>query len=1125
MKKVIAHLIILSFLLSIVASCGHTEKRLPAQYSQTDEVLVNVGIPFKTIEREVMKLAGPKEVLRKIDYVRIDPLTRILSIKGVVNYPLEKLFNFGVPLPTGTAAAENHVFELAISFPEAKELSQTRYFRIKFHRFKVNGDDYLNGFSIVGSFIQTIMANTELIRYVYNQASSALPKNTDSMTMMKQVIETDGFVVNPTTKTIAVKLNTSYFSQLQMYDEIENLRLWYFGPDLLSGTKDYAVFRLIAGIGKPSDRWVTQQIADVNSDDKTILEIRNELYKLYSNHTKIGADLVAYFEQILGNEKVAVTKLPTRYQKEIENFKAELRSAPRSVLVAENQLFQADPENEYLNFIENEKGRARFFMTDLDRRLSIDNTIRNDADLKNKNLPILTKKISQDLLNSSMNFIRDTEDNGQYYVKEANFILAPNLPGIILRGKLNLDLNYLLGQIDSSFVGKKIDNNKSWDADGIPFEIVVETNLGKDGWLGIDPKSIKLFDGEKKLQFSRSSKNQQFFLDFIKVYLSQTLAAMNYDTTELNDTPEKIRERRIKDLSDYLKGVKDMYGSVANKPASDAILKSMEFDIKMNPANAAGAAYMRKKGQILFSDLFKYDAVDKLFKIKLDPKLVFDSIEGADNTLQVWGLAPYVSKDLNNTFLEVSVGEGPRGRNYVDSLESRASDLDNAGFSGIYQDFNQSSADFIASINFLYLETYTNHLFQSMLKLQNAQYEKELLIDKEQSHTLLDNLTLKVTADKRITLNLKVSTIEKKKAMFGWIRDQKWKVVKDSYSLSAELSLNSRKLSQIKDQLREDKLPIYYNDDAIGVTLHKVKVEFGKPSLINSTLSKLTNLNLDLPLVNKLNTLLLKIVSMYFNSQYKDDRLLSGSDIEEMVKVLTTDKEIILLLNPRLAGSAFEVKLAASDDYIDQALKFDTKNQEMHMVYTTATSMAKIDKRELASISTTASSLIDPYLKMNNADLIKAMNKDLLIDKIIRASDKSKLSVYNRLVRLMSHYDPVLNVTGMASSSKKTEQRLTAGGSELMYFAGTSYLVHSKLDALVKKIEASKMQKEVLFFETLVEGRNKMRDLILNPLYRKYKADHHQINESVLKNYRTFWTYQFYPDAYFSESIYQVLSN
>lgn len=182
----------------MAASCGHPEKRVPAQYLQTDEVLVNVGIPFKTIEREVQKLAGPKEVLRKIDYVRIDPLTRILSIKGVVNYPLEKLFNFGIPLPAGTVGSENHVFELAISFPEAKELSQTRYFRIKFHRFKVNGDDYLNAFSIVGSFIQTIMANTELIHYVYNQASSVLPKNSDSMMMMKQVVETDGFVVNST---------------------------------------------------------------------------------------------------------------------------------------------------------------------------------------------------------------------------------------------------------------------------------------------------------------------------------------------------------------------------------------------------------------------------------------------------------------------------------------------------------------------------------------------------------------------------------------------------------------------------------------------------------------------------------------------------------------------------------------------------------------------------------------------------------------------------------------------------------------------------------------------------------------------------------------------------------------
>lgn len=1123
MKLLTIKLITFFFIISSLTNCSSPSKRTPANEEQTDEVLVNIGVPLKTIDRELQNIAKSNEVLKRIDYIHLDPLTRILSIKGIVNYPLKKLFNFGKPVPA-EEESDDHTFEFAISFPEAKELAQTNYFRIKFHRFKLNGDDYMNAFSVVSSFIQTIMSNSDLINYVYDKSDPAFAKNPDASAIMKSLIANNGFIVDSTSLSIAVKINTSYFSQLKMYDEIEGLKLWYFGPDHLGGTKNYTVFRLIAGIGKPSEEWISQHSQSVVQDEKRLSQEKSELYKTYTDHAKAAETLTTYFSTLLLNEGISTSKLAPRYLRELEVFTNDLKTGSRLILTPENELFKADPENEYANYIDIQKARARFFITDLSRRLSIDEATLSDADEKSKGLPIVTERISQELLNSSMNFLRDIENDGQFYIKEAKFILAPHIPGIVLKGKVNLELAYILGQIDSSFVGKKIDQSKAITADGIPFEIALETKMGSDSWLGIDPKSVKLLDGKQALTFNRNSRNQRFLLDFIKVYLAQALAPLYVDTTETIEEPTQLKARKLKEMSQHLLKVKTIYQDSFNQNNSENIIKAMNFDLALNPSISAGAEFIKKKGQILFSDIIKYDTKDKLFKIKIDPKIAVDNFAGVNNTLQVWGATPYVSKDLNNTFLEISVGNGPRNRDYVESITKNSNDFDNSAFSGVYQDHDQSAVDFLTSINFHYLENYVNQIFQQMLKAQNGQYEKELAVDKEQSHTILDNLTLKITPEKKIMVNLKVTILAKKKNFLGWARSEKWRIDKDSYSLTAEVTLNPRNLDQIKDQLRPDKLPVYYNKDAIGVTFNRVKVEFGNPSIINSTLSKLTNINLEAPIINKFTSLILKIVSMYFNSQYDSQKVLSGHEIEEMFKVLTTNKEVILLINPRLAGSAFEVKLTGNDNFLEQSLKVDPKKQEVHVAFTASTSMAKLDKRDLVAIAQNSNTLIASYINKNNpADLVKALNTELAVDKIIRASDKTKLSIYNDLLSVVSHYDPVIDVIKTGLSSKSAQKRLTATGVELMYFGGTSYIIYQKVDALVRKIESMKLQGQVLFFNDLKEGRDKLRNNIILPLFRKYQEDHHALSESVVKNYKNYWTYQFYPDAYFAETIYKIL--
>ncbi|MFP5492599.1 MAG: hypothetical protein ACLGG0_13930 [Bacteriovoracia bacterium] len=56
MRSIIAISLVL-----LVSACS-PRGRGPAQFQQTDEVLINVGIPLKAIEREVQKLASKSPI-------------------------------------------------------------------------------------------------------------------------------------------------------------------------------------------------------------------------------------------------------------------------------------------------------------------------------------------------------------------------------------------------------------------------------------------------------------------------------------------------------------------------------------------------------------------------------------------------------------------------------------------------------------------------------------------------------------------------------------------------------------------------------------------------------------------------------------------------------------------------------------------------------------------------------------------------------------------------------------------------------------------------------------------------------------------------------------------------------
>lgn len=1108
------YLVLLS-LMTLVACNLIPPNRKPAQYKETDEPVALVQIPPQTINKELRKLASGSDIIKSISPLAMDPVTRIISLRLTLKYPLNSLYNY--ELKPKNRISEEQEIEMAFSLPE---LVMSRYLSITFHKFKINGDDYLNAFSVVGAVVQTVLANSNLINYVFNKAGSSM---TDSRAMMTEIIEDNGILVNQTMRNIKFKLNLSYFEQLANFSEYKDLRIWTFEPTLFQ--KQDVFFKLEAGFGKPSKKWKEKYFKERNEDISKILKIRNRLYDEYSDVTSVRSILINYLQSILGKESIRYSKLDQVYKNEIDRLKDSFSAQARKILTLNNPTFEADPEEEYISFLSSQKEKIKNYVSDLDRRLTIDYNILAKGSSYTKK-PLLTKRIGLDVLNASMNFLRDYEYDGQNFIKEAYVSIAPQVPGFIARGKVNIDLNYLLGQFDKGLLDKKFISKIPEIKTGIPFELVLETKFEDNSILGVDAKSITLFSGEKKLHFTRNSKNQQFMLDFLKIYLVQSMAGIEFETGgDSSLSPEQKEAKRIKDLLEYLKALKATYSDQNDHGILKNILKVMSVDLDKNPYASAGEDYIKNKNKILFGDLIEYDNKSGLFKFKLNPKIAMDNIMGVDNTLQIWNIAPLYSKEFNNTFLEIAVGNGVRSKSYVKETFEMRNDLDNANFVGIYNDNNRSTVDLLASLNFSYVEAYANKLFSEILKKKNGDYKAQLAVDKEQTHYILDHLKLDVKDNKKLSIDLNASVLNKKKGgLFGW---GKWKVDKKSYAISAEIELESKALKDVKYELRSHKIPIYLADQMIGIKINRVKLKFGKESLVNKALNKLTNLNLNSSIGSKFRGLLLNIVNKYFQSSWKkkDKNNMYGDSLEEMVRVFTTKKQIMLMLNPRMSGAAFELKLSGEEEnFATKAIKMDSKNQEMHIAFTAATAMAKVDRRELINIVDDTNQLFYKYLKIKNKNtFIKKMNDFQLVNQSIRDSDDEKMSLYNRLIKVMRNYDQIINVARIPYPAKNTDRRITTCGSELLYFSAVSYILYNRLYKLTKKIQDWKIQGKVRYYKTIVEARKKLYSNIFKPLMLKYRSDFHNRNNDILNAPYSYWTHNFYPDAFFTETIYKEL--
>lgn len=1111
------HRVLFLSTLIILSSCNFSGPiRNPASeiYTETDEPVALGQIKLSTIRNGFIDMADKSKMIEKVHHFEMDPVTRLISIDMTVNYPLEYLFNF-TKIPD-QALNDRHRIELAVSLPETKKLAMTRYLGLTFHKFTVDGDDYLEAFDIVASVVQTMLANSELIDFIATKIPEGQEGKIKPRELLREIIDSNGIVVFHTTKKINFKINLAMFSHLSPYiEEYENLRLWRLSPTYFQNKE--VRFKLIAGEGKPSKKWMEQELGKITDDSRTLREVRSDLYKEFSDIPNVEITNKKYLEKLLANENLNPQTLRKNYLNEVNHFLDDLESRARTILDLDNENFVADPEHEYIRYTEIAKSHIRNYVSELDRRLSVDHNMLAGGNPKSANRPLVTKLISESFLNKAINFVTDVKFENTQIMSEASIHLLPKHPGLILKGRVHLPLKFVMGKVNQSLADIDLTSHIVGVSEGFPFELKLETKMKDNGVFALDVTNLKINSGNTKLNINKKSNNQQFLIDLTKIFLAQNLASMKFDLKEADD-PAEAKQDEMKRIAGYLAELKEAYKGKKNV---EEIIKS---DLEANPFISAGEEYLKVKKEILIGDLIEYNNRSKMFEISVDPNVIFDEVAGVKHGLQLWGITPLYSKSLNNTYLEVAMGDGLRSQKYIDELYKRGGSAENSDFAGIYYDLGKekSNVDILVSLQFQHINNYMNKFLADMVKANGKDAVQKAKDEPGETFYEINNIQVTITPDQKFHLDLKLKMAKMGRTFTSFWTKRELK--EDVFTVNANLEIAGTEVDLNNN--RHNIKQLNYYKSAISVNPVNVQIKSGRPSLVNSAITSILNSVSKLGLNNgTVRRLLMKVINSTIQKMYSEENPddIMGHSMEKIFRLQVKADEILILLNPKVAGAAFDVHLA-NEKELERGIKLDGKNQTLHVALTGGGSVSKLDKVKLAKIAMDMDILLKPYLDAGSkSELVNLLKDGQLVGKLLTNSDRSKLGLYNKFKSILTKYDQVLHSTNIPHTSKNERTRISASGVELIYFAGMASVFEDKLKALTQKLEQHGLTSRNHYYPTYKDSLRMISDNIKRPLITQYEKKSYDINKTILNNKISYWTFSIYPNAYFADSIYEII--
>lgn len=1118
-----------------------------------EEALVVVNLPIELVKRELTAILLHKDSpIKKIDRLDFDPINRLIMLEGDIVVPADIMLDL-TDLAGGDVEAR-HKFKTVISLPSSKMLAMTRWFQIKIQEFKLDGLDWKPSLHVLGQFSSVLISNTSFYNYMLDVKPEMEVNESDPVIMVRDLIQKKG--VRFRGETISFKLDLKSFADFSRFAEITDLRLWQFSPVLLRGSNQM-VFRMEAGLGKPGKAWVEDIAARNEHDERTLQEVREQFYVELGNSKKVTEELEKFLDD--SRKQMNLMSLSSRYEQEVRDLRVFLGSKVRAALDKKNPEFLSDPE--YVNESIKQEGKEYIIagLSDIKRRKMLEQNMANGG-RASKDRPFLQKRISQKTLSQAVRFFRDFEFEGDNMFPVLDVYLNPALPGIVMKGIMNLDMNWVLAM---GLEGAPVDfgNMPIHFADdlygaGIPFETAIRLSVEDGGWLGLDVKTVSLFKGSQKMVFSNYQDHGQFIINFVKMAIVNTLATTLIEqpippTADAGEEGETTDSYLV--LRENINRQNTAYASLfsGDDIGLEALINVAKVDIENNPFLKTGQDFVEGKTELFFKELVKFDEASGLIKFKMDPRVVSESILSSPNDVQVWNVESLFDKDMDETYLDLALGNKTRSSSYVQEIFNRKERRDSENFVGTRDE--GGIVDLGIKMDLGSFEKLINSILSDAYTQQSKTVESQLKRDVESEHYMIRDVHIKAAQNGLLELNATMTHVKKSERgalnparWFG----ERWPIKRKTIGVKAQIGISVDRLAKYQRGLKLAPNEVFFGDELLKVDLYNAKFTMSGDTGIVDKMLLLAVGNLDFKkssLAKKVKVLVLRALRGFLNSedpQKNGNTELGGVKINMYAKLLTHDEEILIQLNPHVLGTAFDVKILANQNFHGRDVGFVVAKDQntLSIDFQTVGNMAAVDKGELYQIMAKAKKIMEPYYMEADKDEFLKKLKDLtLFDQFLYNSDYKKMSLYHRFIHVLSQYDGVIknthpdhtvaqNIANAIGRDLEMPQpnlgsrEITASGVELMYFLSSAMVLKGHLDLLINKIREFGVQDEVPYFADFVKRAEDFEKRFIVPLLNQYEVSYREHNEKIIQKGPTDWNHTYYPDARFSDAVYKLAS-
>jgi len=1127
----------------------------PLEGKIVEEGLIRLTLPSILIEQAINEYlvasdANPERYIKEIKRFELDPIQKLIIIEGDALIPHSVAQDMDA-IAGGKVFTTEHSFRLVAKLPSAQKLSLTSYFVLEILELNVGGQNYTTGATRIGEFLATMLSNTSFMDWILKDPEAPMPQGVEERDShrIKQLFDSKTVMIR--NQSVYLKLDFSKIAALSAYSSLQSFRLWNVAPVVLKGAGITAL-QIEAGLGVPGENWFNAIVQRGEGDAQSIESAQANLYEQLGNTQSLSEELKSY---------TAITKTSLNFptwnaflDKQIEELTKDMENRVRHGLSLENPIFKANPSWGYDITKEDTKAFILSRLLEMKRQALAETTILNGGSTGNA-LPLLTQRVSQRAISQGLRFARDFQfDNAQMF-PELEVVLAPQIPGVIIRGLINVDMNTFM---EMGLEGEGIDwGSQSWQIAGdvwshaLPFELSVRIHMFDEGEVGLDVKNFSILKGSEKISLSKDSGHGHLMATWTKMAIVEALTTLAMDDPaealeEDQDANAQEDEFFRSTLSKISEQVSE-YSRYAHSGQDEVqLLKLAEIDIAKNPFNRAGEQAVVTKVKYLFEDIVRFDDTTELVVFKIDPRLVAEKIYETSNTLQVWNLETLFDKDFNQTFIEASLGDGVRSNKYIDKIFSREERIDSQIFSGIDANEESSPSDLISTMKFSYFENFLNKVFSDASEKQLKDVNILLNEEKEQSHYLIRDLNISATDENRLKLNATIQIIDKKKnGILARLFSDEFKISQKAAQVSAVINLSTQSLSKYKDALTLADKEVFFGDEVLSIDLESAGLQLkGDTTLLEKAVGLIAG-NVDFKgstVAKKAKVLVLHFLKGYLHSTEttKNGNVeLAGIKINRFAKLLAHKEELLIQLNPHIMGVSFDVRSVVNDEFNNRSVGtvISKADDSISFHFSTSGNMAAVDKGELLEIMKDSREL---FHTIEGMDDFTKEDFLLLYDKALYNSDYTKLSLMHRLNRVLSNYQGVIDVVKTDGSvvaainaqinsdfgfksGEFNSRYLSGSGVDVMYFVSAAYFLKSGIDRAIKKIESTSL--EIPYLADMKFKSKQLDERYIQPLMSVYEQNFLDNNKNIIFKGPTDWNYTYYSDALYCNSVYSVVSN